>query len=734
MNNHTSCLLCGTQIASDTEKGGVFCCTGCAMVYEVIQGLDESRIDSYLEAARKTGIIPNVAVGAESFPRLTESLPRLAESFPRHTHPPEDVLIEELFAVSGLHCPSCAWILEKILCSRPGMVSARADFFSSMAKIRYDMRVVSRETLNGILSPFGYALNRPEEDEKSLAGKRHSFAFLVCAIITMNLMTISSLRYFAELNWIEPLPEFIGRLEFLLSLPVMWLGLVPLIRRAAAGIMNGRMVMDFLIVAGVSAAFLLSVISLIRGRNDIYFETAAGLVTITMLSRMIEAKLREKATAFLRNLSGMKVVNVRQMKEGKYIYRKRSEVVPGECAVFLPGEIVPFDGEVVSGEPLISEAILTGEPRPVKKVSGDAISAGSTVVDGRLEIKVTRGFEETALAGISRSVRETMAKGEATLRSGDRISAWFAPVVIIFAVLLWVSRLVIFGWDYASSTEGFIPSLAVLAVACPCAFSLAGAVAMSRAAGILLKNGILVKEPHQLENLHAVRRIIFDKTGTLTEGDMSVDRLVWKETTENELLSLVIAAETKSTHPVAHALRTYLNPVGAVFNRDFSDRDYQIEDLSGQGRSVRIGERKFLIGSRALFDNPFTPDDIKHFHTPVWFGFDGNATCCFLLTDRIKKGAGQAVTALREKGYKVELASGDRSEVCVHIAAELGIAEARGDMTVRDKLERVNCAKKSGQKIAYIGDGSNDALAMSGADISVAVVKSTDEALAAGGK
>jgi heavy metal translocating P-type ATPase len=711
-----ACKLCGLPLRGSPDEQGAFCCRGCARVYDVLQGLDESAAAVYVEAARRMGIIPGATTPA------VEEEPPL----------PEDpaALKEERFQVEGMSCPSCAWVLQQVLLSDPGVTDAEADFFTASARVRYDLRRTSVPTLRGILKPLGYGLTAPDAGSGSRVSRGITFDFIVCGVLTMNMMSLAAVRYFELLETYERAPALLAWLELLLLLPVLWLGWIPTVRRAVVGLRGGRMKMDFLIAVGVGAAFILSLAALSVGSSHIYFETCAGLVTISLLSRMIEARLRRRAFADIATLMRMRVVHVRKLgDDGAESYCREEQLIPGDRVRFVAGDTVAVDGTLVGDDALVSEAVLTGEPRPLRKVSGDPIIAGSSVMEGDLVVEVRRPFRETTLFGIVEGIGDSLRKSESRLRSADRIAQWFSPLVMTFALAAWIVRLALHGWEYAISAPGWFPSVAVLAIACPCAFSLAGTAAITAATGGLLRRGILVREPAQLERLHRTGLIVFDKTGTITDGNMSVEALAWRDEPRSDLLSLVLAAEQGSVHPIAQALRAYLS------RRDLPPppSGFEIEDLPGQGRVVRGADRALRIGAASLFDSPFEPPKVTPRHTAVWFGTGRQAAGCFLITDGIKEDARDVARGLGEMGYELEILSGDRQEVCDWVARETGIGGVRGGVSLEEKVEHVRARHATGVEVAFVGDGTNDALAMSEACTSVALARSTDEALAASG-
>jgi Cu2+-exporting ATPase len=712
------CELCQTPLVTGAVVDGRFCCAGCQRVHEVLTHLDRSAHSSYLDAARRLGVIP---AGAD----LTGD-DRAEDALPEDP----SAMREERFTCSGLACPSCAWVIEQVLGASAGVAEVAIDFFSGTARLSYDQRLTSAVDLNAAIGPLGYGLASLEDPARSTVSRRATLQFAIAAVITMNIMALASVRYFEGLGVIDRAPELLTWLELLLVVPVLYLGWVPTLRRSIAALGSGRVTADLLIAAAVGAAALLSIAALVTGRDDIYFETCAGLVTISLLSQMIEARLRAGAFERLAGLLKLPVVRVRLIAGPDQRFAAVGDLGAGDRVAFEAGETVAFDGEVVGERVAVSEAVLTGEPEPLSRVAGDTIVAGSTVVEGRLEMVILRRFEETRLYAITESLVRSLDRAETRMRSADRITRWFVPAVLGLAVSSWVVRLIVFGLDHALSAEGWFPSVAVLAVACPCAFSLAGISAITAATGNLLRAGFLVKEPDQLEQLSRVGRVVLDKTGTLTSGEMELERLAWRGEARRDLLSWVLELEHRSMHPVAQAIRAWLAAEGVGAG---AAAGLEIRDHEGQGRSALVQGRTFAVGSEALFDDRFDPEGLAPQHTAVWFGFDGRAEGCFLLSDSLRPDATAAVEGLKRSGLELELVSGDRQAVTVSMAGLAGIGDAAGGMSIEDKVERVRAHRRAGSEVAFVGDGTNDALAMAEASVSVALSGSTDEALTASG-
>ncbi len=697
------------------QRETVFCCAGCERVYEVLQSLDEVQGRAYVEAARRLGLIPGGEASAPASPQLPED---------------PSALRQEKYRIEGLFCPSCAWVLEQVLLAQPGIRQARANFFSGSCLLEYDLRRSSAEQINRILSPLGYRL-QPLEQPGQEAERRLTFAFMVSGVLCCNLMSISFLRYAYNLGWISQLPDFLVWLELALTAPILYLGWLPMLRRTWQALKRGRVLMDGLVGLAVGASFFLSLAAMGSRRSDIYFETSAGLVTIFLFSRLVEARLRRQALAGLATLMHMPVQRVRQEAEkDRFRYPPVGEIRPGDQLVFAPEELVPFDGWVSGDRVFVSEAVLSGEPRPVLKGQGDRILAGSTVQEGELLLTVERPYSDTRLFAISETIRQSLEANESRLRSADRIAQWFAPAVLLTAVATWILRAWPHGWPTAWTPAAWFPAVAVLAVACPCAFSLAGITAVSACLGMLLRQGILVKDPAQLERLSGIDALLFDKTGTISQGRLALEQIAWRGGPQPELLGWVAAAEQGSMHPVAQTVLRQAREEGWTIPGGLQGS----ADIRRQGRRVAgpAGE-EFLVGTADLFSSVFDSPAVAPRHTLVWFGFAERAEGCLLLSDPLRPQAAETVHTLTRQGYGCGLISGDRQEVCDWIGRQVGFSTARGRASLEEKVDAVRQQEALGRKTAFIGDGTNDALAMDRATASVALSHGSDEALSAAG-
>ncbi|MBI5477550.1 MAG: heavy metal translocating P-type ATPase [Deltaproteobacteria bacterium] len=402
--------------------------------------------------------------------------------------------------------------------------------------------------------------------------------------------------------------------------------------------------------------------------------------------------------------------------------------MPGDGFRVLPGERLPTDGVVRSGESAVDEALLSGEPLPVEKAPGDAVTGGTINQTGVLDCAVTHVGEDTTLARIARLVEEAQGSKAQAQRLADRVSAVFVPVIIVGALAVFLARYLGLAAEPGALLRALIPAVTVLVIACPCALGLATPTAIMVAVGRAARRGILVRDAQTLERAHEVTLVVLDKTGTITEGRPAVvDFSPQGDTSEEatrELLDAVAAVESRSEHPIGRALCAYAESRGATPGEVTAFLARAGFGVEGQvaGRRVVLGTRDLLLAEgadQAALDEaegPAVPG-----HAPVYAMLDGAVRGVFGVSDRIKPGAADAVARLKAAGIEVVMLTGDQGAVAAAIAAAVGITDYRAEVHPEDKAQIVNELKGQGWVVAVAGDGINDAPALAAADVGIAM-------------
>jgi Cu+-exporting ATPase len=707
--------------------GRVYCCSGCARVDEVIAGLPEPARAATIKAlAERLGIAPLQGLAARAEAQRVAAAAAAAGTPTPDPDPPDaaqaaagadGTVVEERFRVEGMHCPSCSWLVERLLESRPGVSAAKVDFLSEVGSVRIDLRRTSRAAALAELERAGYRARALGEAE-GRDPERLALRLAVAAIAAMNVMMLAWVHY-AELfgmgagEW----KLWLGSLQAVLSVPAVLWAALPIFRRAAGLLRLGAAGMESLLALGMLAALALSCTGFVLPQGDFYFEIPPMIAALALGSRLVERSIRRSGARRIAELVRPRVVRVRRAgPDGAAAgFAALDELRPGERIVVPAGEEVPVD-VTVAGEPVtVSEAMLTGEARSLLRRAGACVLSGSRVAEGTLVGEVLRPASASALAQIGERVLAVLGDARVVPRMADRVAAVFVPVIVLGALATFAAHAWWAGlgpW----SPGAWLPAVAVLVVACPCAFSIAAAAAVGAVTLRLLREAVLVREPRALDAAAGIDTVVFDKTGTLTAGDMDVRELRWLGHPRPDLLPVVAALEAGAHHPAGVALRRHLAAQGVV-----PASATEVEEFPGLGVRGRVDGTAFAVGAPASFHDTTAatgPDGGRPF---VLFGPVERPVGLFELQDPLRPGARAAVDALRARGLDVRLLSGDDPAVVERCASEVGIERHEGRVLPAEKAERLQALRAAGRRVAYVGDGINDAPALAAADVGIAL-------------
>ena len=602
--------------------------------------------------------------------------------------------------ITGMTCAGCQATVERALAAAPGVTEARVNLLQHQAVIQFDEARTSPATLIAEVTKTGYGAALPQkgtaaEAQEALEVRReHEYqevkrkaiitSAIALAAMTIGMATMHNPRW----HWL-----WLVAAAYVMAGPGR-----QFYTRAWSAVTHGGTNMDVLVALGTGAAFLYSVVETIRGGHDIYFEAAIAIIALVLVGRTLEARATRQTSQALRQLANLQppVATVVRMFVEQQV--PAAEVRLGEIVVVKPGERVPVDGVVLSGSSAIDESMLTGEPMPVTKNSGDAVSAGTVNSLGALRFKATRVGSDTTLEHVLRLLREAQTSRAPLEQLADRVSAVFVPAVVLIAIAtfaIWLSL----GQPLPIALSR---AIAVLIISCPCAMGLAVPAAVMVATGRGAVLGILIRGGDALERLARVQRIAFDKTGTLTVGRPAVQSGV-----PDEVLRWAAAVERYSEHPLAKGILEETQkrgiPIGTAEH---------FAAVPGQGVSGIVDGRSVVVGS--------------HERARAQVTLDGQLLGIIDFTDALRPEAVAAVAALKQLGLVPSLLSGDRSSAVEQVARAVGIADFAAGLLPAEKLARVRAWQQAGEVVAMVGDGINDAPALAQADAGIAMGTGTD--------
>lgn len=538
-------------------------------------------------------------------------------------------------------------------------------------------------------------------------------------------------------------PKVQGILELVLTLPVLFYAGWFLLRRGWISFKTWNLNMFSLIALGVSAAFIFSLTALLfptifpheMGHGDgtpLYFEAVCVILTLVILGQLMEAAAHRRTGNAIKELMNLSPEDANLIVNGTEKKVPLSEIKVGDTLRVKPGEKIPVDGKISEGSSSIDESMITGEPIPVEKTTGDKVTSGTINGNGVFLMTAEKVGDETLLAHIIKMVQDASRSRAPIQTLVDKVSRIFVPTVIVVAVLTFIAWFIFGGEDRL--IKAFVNSVAVLIVACPCALGLATPMSLMVGIGKGAKNGILIKNAEALEQMNKVNVLITDKTGTLTEGKPSLDYIHTVSDEQETLLSLAAALNQNSEHPLANAVLTEFAKQKSEFLKVEN-----FENISGKGIKGFILDEQILLGNEALL-NQFEieiPELIRQRVTAmqdkaktISYLAKGDQVFGFLsFSDKIKSTSKEAINYLRNHNVDVIMMTGDNEHTAAAVAAELGITEFYASQLPQDKLEKIKSLQQSGKIVAMTGDGINDAPALAQANVGIAMGTGTDVAI-----
>ena len=648
--------------------------------------------------------------------------------------------------VLGMTCASCQHHVEAALSAAAGVESAHVDLMAHRATVLFDPLRIKPEQLVEAIRASGYDAVLPHLDsaqnstsELNGTDERKAWATLVAGAATMllamplgNQMGALDHVLMRLIPWLYALPHAPVR-WFLLILTaslMAWAGR-GIYLSAVRSLRHGTTNMNTLVSLGTGVAFVYSAYATLwpsPGR-EVYFDAVLLILGFLLLGKSLEGRAKRRALAALDALSRLKPATARRIRDGIETIVPLEEIHTGDSILVLPGERFPVDATILEGRTTVDESMLTGEPTPLPREVGGRVLAGSLNYDGAVTCRADSLGEATVLAQITRMVGQAQSSRAPMERLADRASAVFVPIVLALALLTFAVWLVATG----SLQLALASTVAVLVVACPCAMGLAVPAALTVAVGRGAQLGILFKGGEALERLAHIDAVVLDKTGTLTVGRPVLEALhPLGDHDKNELLRLAASAEERSNHPLAHAIVDSARKSSLTWPAAES-----VQVLPGRGLVAKVEGRGCLLGNEALFQEFFIPlpeeaAPPKPGVTRLWMALDDKIAGYFDARDALRDDAAQSVSALRHKGLRVLILTGDSAEAAAPIAAQAGVTEVEASLDPAGKLARIRALQQIGLHVAMVGDGINDAAALAQADAGMAMGSGADLAQEAG--
>ena len=647
---------------------------------------------------------------------------------------------KETFPVLEMSCAACAVSVESILKATDGVKDAAVNFANQTAWVEYNEAAVNPTDLQNAVRSIGYDLvvnvEHPEEVQEK-AQQQHlreiktrtiwaSVLAFPVVIVGMFFMDWEYASYFS-LILSAPVVSFFGRSFFINA----W-------KQARFGKAN----MDTLVALSTGIAFVFSLFNTFfpefwhsRGLHaHVYYEAAAVIIVFISLGKFLEEKAKSSTSSAIRKLMGLQPKTVKVIEDGKEREVPVASVKVGNIVQVHPGEKIAVDGTVTNGSSYVDESMISGEPVPVEKVSGQKVFAGTINQKGSFQFEATKVGEGTVLGHIIRMVQQAQGSKAPVQKLADNIAAIFVPLVILISAVTFILWLILAQEN--AFTHALLTSVTILVIACPCALGLATPTAIMVGIGKGAENNILIKDAESLELAHKVNVIILDKTGTITEGKPTVTDIFWRadRVLQSDLSNILYTIESQSEHPLGQALATKLleSHSEKVVLTDFTS-------YTGVGVEANHNNIKYAVGNRRLVDSHDIPieaalDSIvtkleAQAKTVVYFINDKQLLALIAIADKIKESSKEAIASIKRKGIDVYMLTGDNEETARAVSEQVGIFHYKAHLMPADKADFIKSLQKKGKVVAMVGDGINDSHALARADVSIAMGKGSDIAM-----
>jgi Cu+-exporting ATPase len=705
------------MITEEKHPNVYFCCNGCQGVYHLLK---DDGLESFYEKMGNSTIAPPVESDDNAGNFDLESFKQ------RYIKTTADGFSKVDLVIEGIHCAACVWLNEKVLDSTDGILEANINFTNNKAKIIWDENTIKLSEIIEKIRSIGYnayPYEQSAEDVKASSAQRDYFLRMSVAVFgSMNIMMIGVAKYAGYFSGIKPENlHLVHMAEFLFATIVLFYSGWIFFRGAYYGLKNKIINMDLLVSGGALITYIYSLTILFGANGHSYFDSVTMIITFVLVGKYLEVLGKKSAVDTMDKIKSQVPLEATIVEDGVKRVVSLDEIVVGNIIEVKNGEKASVDGKSIVKESIYDESSLSGESLPVEKQEGDMIYSGTLNSGMVMRYRATKNYANSTLSTMVNLLEDSLASKPKIEEMTNELSKYFSMVIILLAMATYV------GWYlYSGDLEkALIITIAVIVIACPCALALATPIASLIGISWATERGLLFKEAKFIETFAKVTTVVVDKTGTITEGNLTVNKQS-KELNSQDL-ALLYAMADSSTHPVSRAIKKYLEQEYESIEIVELDK---IEQLGGRGLKAEHKGQTILGGNSKLLDEHYIELDSKSDYTIYHFVIGVRVVASFELEDSIKKDAKEMINYFKKIGVELIMATGDHEKVAKKVADEVGIKTLYFGMSPLEKAELLTSLKEQGKTVVMVGDGINDALALSKADVAIAMGSGADVALA----
>lgn len=705
------------MIVEEDNPNVYFCCNGCQGVYHLLK---DDGLDSFYDKMGNSKIAPPLQVDEDSSSFDMDSFRQ------RYIKTTSDGFSSVDLIIEGIHCAACIWLNEKILATKEGIVEASINFTNNKAKIVWDEETIALSTIIDTIRSIGYnayPYERSKEDIKATKSKKDYFMRMAIAIFaSMNIMMIDVAKYAGFFSGMQSETLHLVHIaEFIFSTPVLFYSGWIFFKGAYFGLKNRIVNMDFLVASGATLTYIYSLYILFGGEGHSYFDSVSMIITFVLVGKYLEVIGKKNAVDIMDKIHSEIPFNATIIEDGAKKVVALDAIEVGNILELKRGEKAVVDGVLIGSTAIFDESSISGESKPIEKRAGDNIISGTINIGEVVRYTAIKNYANSTLNSIVTLLEDSLSSKPKIEETTNELSKGFSITILTLALLTFI------GWYiYGGNFEqALVVGISVIVIACPCALALATPIASLVGLSWATERGLLFKEAKFIETFAKADTIVVDKTGTITKGELSVKNI--DGTLSLELIPILYELVDSSKHPISLAIKSYLlENYKSIKNIEFD----RVEELEGKGLKA-IYQGKIIFGGNAkLLKESNIEINRDSYYSLYHFAIDDKLIATFELEDIVKEGAKELIEYFNSIDVKVIMATGDNELVAKRVCDEVGIVKYKAQLSPIDKANYIDSLKREGRVVVMVGDGINDTLALSKANIAISMGSGADVALA----